>query len=386
MTPGGICAWKRGPGAAKQGPMDYEALVELAYEGAIEADPWSSFLHELRTGLSSKSAMLMFALPGERGAPRDLDDADWQVSALTSLYYSTYAPLNPIGYAAMTAGRAYSLYDFVDREALVASPYYTEFLRRIGLHYALVVRLPADDGVSAWLNISRGEDAGDYDAEERRGLEALAPHLHRALRIHARLQTAEVRLSAYSRPSETIKVAALLLDAAGRVSEMNEHARQLLARTSALALANQRLAFADPVDRRAYDEAFGRVMQPDSDPDYAVLAVGARFGAGLNLLLRRFNANQRGAAPFAGVLYVKDPREQAYAQADAVSVLFGLKPMEARLAVAIANGSSVREAAAALGVTEMTVRTYMKRVLEKVGASRQADLVKLITSSLAVMV
>jgi DNA-binding CsgD family transcriptional regulator len=62
---------------------------------------------------------------------------------------------------------------------------------------------------------------------------------------------------------------------------------------------------------------------------------------------------------------------------------FGLTQVEARLAVMLTDGLALDEIAIHLGVTRTSARTYCKRVLAKTGASRQAELVRLVLTSLA---
>ena len=61
--------------------------------------------------------------------------------------------------------------------------------------------------------------------------------------------------------------------------------------------------------------------------------------------------------------------------------LFGLTATEARLAIRLADGLSLREAAELMEVTESTVRTYSKRIFGKTGVSRQSELVRLVLKS-----
>ncbi|WP_109806108.1 helix-turn-helix transcriptional regulator [Sphingosinithalassobacter portus] len=56
--------------------------------------------------------------------------------------------------------------------------------------------------------------------------------------------------------------------------------------------------------------------------------------------------------------------------------MFGLLPSEARLAVALATGRSLSEAAGALGLTIETARNYSKKIYAKTGTRGQADLVR----------
>ena len=50
---------------------------------------------------------------------------------------------------------------------------------------------------------------------------------------------------------------------------------------------------------------------------------------------------------------------------------------ESALAMALAQGSTLAEAAAALGISIHTARTHLKRVFRKTGTNRQAELVRL---------
>jgi len=62
-----------------------------------------------------------------------------------------------------------------------------------------------------------------------------------------------------------------------------------------------------------------------------------------------------------------------------VQSAFGLTPSESRLAVRLASGLSLREAAQALGISYQTVRTKLKFVFQKTGVRRQAELILLLT-------
>ena len=61
--------------------------------------------------------------------------------------------------------------------------------------------------------------------------------------------------------------------------------------------------------------------------------------------------------------------------------MFGLLPSEARLAWLLAQATSIRDAAAALGLSEETARNYSKKIYAKTGASGHAELVRVIMTS-----
>jgi DNA-binding CsgD family transcriptional regulator len=57
---------------------------------------------------------------------------------------------------------------------------------------------------------------------------------------------------------------------------------------------------------------------------------------------------------------------------------YHLTPTELRVLLGIVEVGGVPEVSGALGIAETTVKTHLGRLYEKTGASRQADLVKLV--------
>jgi len=49
----------------------------------------------------------------------------------------------------------------------------------------------------------------------------------------------------------------------------------------------------------------------------------------------------------------------------------------------LTQGMTVREAAAALGISEPTAKTHLQKLFQKTGTDRQADLMRLTMSALA---
>jgi DNA-binding NarL/FixJ family response regulator len=87
-----------------------------------------------------------------------------------------------------------------------------------------------------------------------------------------------------------------------------------------------------------------------------------------------------GAEPVA-VLLVSSPERQTLPSMEIVSKLFDLTDAEARLALALAEGQRIEDAADLLGITLSSARTYLKRVFSKTEVTRQAELVRLILAA-----
>lgn len=73
-----------------------------------------------------------------------------------------------------------------------------------------------------------------------------------------------------------------------------------------------------------------------------------------------------------------DPQQARELDPFAVAEVFGLTPAEARVAVLLAEAIGAKEIATRLGCTTSTVRTHIRQVLEKIGATRITDAVRLL--------
>ena len=67
---------------------------------------------------------------------------------------------------------------------------------------------------------------------------------------------------------------------------------------------------------------------------------------------------------------------------DLLQYHFSLTPAEARLALHLVTGETLRSAAVKLGISYETARTCLKKIFNKTGTCRQAELVIVILTAL----
>jgi DNA-binding CsgD family transcriptional regulator len=122
-------------------------------------------------------------------------------------------------------------------------------------------------------------------------------------------------------------------------------------------------------------------------------AVGAR-GIAVPLMARdgkRWAAHvlplTSGARRQAGLCYaavaavfVREAALDLSSPLQTITDLYDLSPAERRVLAAVVEIGGVPEVAPALGISEPTVKTHLRRLFEKTGTSRQADLVKLVAA------
>ena len=84
------------------------------------------------------------------------------------------------------------------------------------------------------------------------------------------------------------------------------------------------------------------------------------------------------ARQIAALVLIVDPIEQARIDARVVEETLRLTPVEAEIAVLLAEGRVPPEIAAATGRGYSTVRTHLKHMYTKLGVSRQFEVAQLV--------
>ena len=88
-----------------------------------------------------------------------------------------------------------------------------------------------------------------------------------------------------------------------------------------------------------------------------------------------------GARSEAVALYVTDPRKPVETPEEILQRLFGLTPREASVLRILVEGDDLQVVASRLSISIETVRSHVKHIMDTTGASRQAELVRMVLSS-----
>ena len=83
----------------------------------------------------------------------------------------------------------------------------------------------------------------------------------------------------------------------------------------------------------------------------------------------------------AVALLIRDPERRTEASREIVRRLFDLTPAEASLALALADGLTLDEAAERLEIRKNTARAHLRAIFAKIGVTRQTTLVRTLLSS-----
>ncbi len=257
------------------------------------------------------------------------DDAQLRLSGAAWAVAGPIAEGVPPVFAGLRLGRVYSGAELAERGHThrIFAP--GEDCRAIGLRLA--------EGVG-WLILSRARP--EFRAVDSATLAMLAPHMAQAFALAEQFSQMQARAQVAERHLRLMGVGIVQWDRNGRAIAQDAIARDLLARLPAgasLPEPAQGVRFCHPV--------------PGVDMVVQEGAAGPRIG-----ILR---ASTRPL-----------PAPDVLAQA------LGLSLPEARLAHALGEGCSLREAAEKLGLTVETARSYSRQIFAKTGTRGQPDLMR----------
>lgn len=265
------------------------------------------------------------------------------------------------------------------REDYLRSEYYNDFMRPQEVERALFIHLGVAGTVSSTINIGRRTG----DAFDRADLELAArlqPHMIRAYEIGQRLSGP---IGIARNLIETLHHSPhplMLVAPDGVVAFVNSAAERLLGRNPGLLVLNGRLTAAHAEAARRLSALLGEAAGRSGTRSGGTMSVPSPTG-GFPLALRTAPMPlEDGPIHFASapvLVSVTDLDSEVSAPEDELRLLFNLTQAEARLAAAVFEGLTLPEAAERFGVSVNTTRFQLARVFEKTGATRQAELVKL---------
>jgi DNA-binding CsgD family transcriptional regulator len=229
------------------------------------------------------------------------------------------------------------------------------------------------------LNLVRFNAAQQFGTAEVRILEQLGPFFESLLRRMDHVAQSATLYTAGWAILNALCLGVALIEGDGRVRAANHKARSILGDADGIELRNERIAAVNASDNERLKNALRDLANSHDIPTRALIAERPGSGVGLQLILIRlgFVAGRAGETPqFA--LFIADPA--IVNGADCLRDLYGLTRVESEIANLICQGFNPNEVADKLRMSIHTVRGYLKPMFRKMGARRQADILRLLAA------
>jgi DNA-binding CsgD family transcriptional regulator/PAS domain-containing protein len=240
-------------------------------------------------------------------------------------------------------------------------------------------RQPIGDGAGA---IDRAEANAAIDDDMRRRMALIAPHMRRAILIGKAIGRKLHEASTFAGILDRLSAGLLLIDTDGRIVYANAPGQGILDADDFLRTISGRLVARDPAVNRSLQAALVPGNDRESDGKGIALPLTARNREChvVHVLPRAVAAGTGAGRPgaVAAAVFVCKARLEIPAAPEVIRRAYRLTPTELRVLLAIVNVGGISEVATSFGVANSTVKTHVRRLFEKTGTARQADLVKLV--------
>lgn len=357
------------------------SLVEGAYAAALDHELWGNWTDQL-IGALGGSIGAFVAMDTTTGAVTKMFNVRCSPKLVEEYHQLGMVGIDPqLPYASTRPRSGY----FLDTDHIDCSdPKTAEFMRWMtsngGMkhHMTSVARLNGKFGVGVCVHRSVAD--GATPVEEQRKLRAILPDVTRAMNlgfIHGEKLLEKYWSGLIAGRAEP----ALLLDDNGRVLRMSAPFTALLSRTEGLDIRAGRLHAALPSDDVLLQALVTRVIARDRPRSGAMRVMRSTLKAPLVLTAFPLPQASRFLAPAeaAALVTVVDPSMESTHQEALWREAFGFTQREGELAGLLMSGHSLESAAAVQRITVHTVRVQLRHLFEKTGASRQPDLVRLLS-------
>ena len=358
-------------------------LIDLIYDAPFNPGVWTDVIEQLIDRIGAESAVMteLDIVTGEgAGVPVRQDQA------VMDEYLSQWATDNPlaivddpVGYMRGWLPMIVRDAEWMDRDELRKTPYFNEFLHKLGAEQSIFVRLGLDGTMVSSISIARREERGAFSKDEIAIAQRYQPHLVRASALARRMRADQNARDDLDAMLDTSEQRLLFVDSAGRVQRMTAAAERFVCEEGALDITGGQLHAIDAASDARLQHLYAAVLAGEAPPP-ALTVGGAGSARQYAVTVSPVGARSRAMLTSEPLMLVAvtDAQPTALGVEFDIRARFNLTAGEARLANAIADGQSLRETADRTGVSVHTVRAQLGAVFAKTGTRRQADLVRLL--------
>ena len=330
--------------------------IDEIYDAAFDRELFPALLRKILNGMNAQCGFLAWV---------DMEShAKFEVQfgndpAFLQSYGETYGAHDILRPTLQAAGEGVVMhaYEFLQTSEVQDSVFYKEWLAPQGIVDNLAVNLIKREQMFAPMAILRIGDAPPFDADDVARLEAIVPHLKRAIYMQSRLIHQANLVGGYQRITSGARNGLVLLDDKLRVLDIDKATQALTG-----------LRADQPLGPTGFDKAVAAAIQ-DAAP--VAVELPSESAEGVTLLCVAQPLERDGFGDFAGgagvahavhVLRVDQPASIAFAS---MAELYGLTPTEVRVMSDAFTHADLTSLGDRLGMAKATARTHLHRIYDK---------------------
>jgi DNA-binding CsgD family transcriptional regulator/PAS domain-containing protein len=365
---------------------DLHDLIGMVYDGSTDPRGWGDFLARLAHLAGATRAAIVFNDSQCRGHGFSAQfGMDPEIQRLYLDHYASvdvwfrYKPAN------CNIGSVVTSQMLCPDTVLDRSEFYNDYLRRLEIFNQCGAVICQQSSATGVISMYRSRKAQPFGETQLRILRLLLPHLQRAMQLHDKFSALRDRNEMLGSALDRTPAAIVFVDARGQVILANRSAARLIDARDGLLLGRDGLRGATPHESAQLQKLIqgaaltgnGKGLSPGGVMHLSRKAPRAP----LSVLVAPAHSENQLASPqrTAAVIFISDPEQRVEPNREILRRLYRLTPTEAKLAVLLLHGSSLKEAADIHQVAMSTARSQLKSIFRKTEVSSQSQLVRLLS-------
>ncbi len=368
----------------------YSQLLGYLYEGHIEEDPYSNFLQNLREMMSCNFASMTLREPlGEDGGLLFVSNDELQKTFIddhsnpyTDQYYTSNLMVN------MPWGEVKTLDQFTSYTTLETTDLYRICMQPINIYHMMGVDLRGANRQRFNVRLARPKSAPNFDREDMAFFTELSTHIQRAVANGVQLVQMDLERKLFAKTISGRSIGTITLDERGKVVNCNISANEFVREKDGISIVNEQIHLQNAAARDRLNEYIQDVISAhrkhEQPPVYAMAVDRPSGKAAYEVLIKPIAVDkvvESTRTPHI-MIFVSDPEKKYEIDIKMLMSLYLLTRAEALLAKNLAEGYSLDQSAANLGIARNTARAQLRSIFSKTGVTQQSMLVSLILKSL----
>lgn len=268
-----------------------------------------------------------------------------------------------------------------------ATELYQDFSRPQDIYYGIGGMINMNTDTACYLTFQRSKNQHGFEQHYLDALKTMIPHLRRSIAINKRLEHAEFRNNLLSDTLNQINSPLCLVDKRGAIVYINELAERLLEDCDCTSIKNNHLVIREQEKHNALQTLIQQATNSNEKDQLthggAMYCKNTLSDGFLSILVNPINpdrASIESAKDEIALILFNTNKHRITLTTNQLSGLYNLTPAEASLSLQLCYGLTLDEICTTLNKRRNTIKSQLRSCFNKLGISRQSELINLINT------
>lgn len=359
-----------------------DSIIRKIYDAALDPTEWEALLGEIATVIGAVAGFYAgLDIRHGRGAYWHTIGHD---PRMQSLYNEHFLAVDPtLAYIIKTPGRAFACSEYLSDADVAASRFHSEFMIPNGIRYVLSGVASMQGSMVSFVGFQRHIGQSPFSQIEVDFLQRLMPHFAKADQVAAKVSTVSDAKQLAMAVLDRMDYGIVIVNQAGHVRMTNQRAEQWLQSGEVIQSLFGRILLTNANDNEALCGLIRTAAAGDSGDMQAetIETMASHSDARVRIAVLPISGDEKRQLDddeARVVLVISDNNQQRAMAQKVLQNSYGLTAAETRVATGLASGQTQDELSETLFVSLATIKTHTQHIYQKIGVSRQVDLVRIV--------